>query len=116
MVDVKKIRELYGLTQQDMADKCGVSSRTIQNWEMGKKIPESAMKLLQTFVAEHESISPAIQANSADSPVEIRSGTSETEKFISALERQQELMFRQLDIIERRDEQIDRLIKLLEDR
>lgn len=32
-MDVKKLREQMGLTQQELADRAGVTLRTIQNWE-----------------------------------------------------------------------------------
>lgn len=56
-MDVKKLRGIKGLTQQDLADKCGVSLRTVQNWEAGKKIPDSVILLLQMLESKDESIS-----------------------------------------------------------
>lgn len=34
--EVKKVREVKGLTQKEFADMCGVTQRTVQNWEATK--------------------------------------------------------------------------------
>ena len=41
LCDVKAIREKLGISQEEFAKRLGVSSRTVQNWEFGKKIPDS---------------------------------------------------------------------------
>lgn len=117
MFDVKKLREENGLTQRELAEKCGVTLRTVQNWERGKTIPDSALKLLQAIGDNNEMVSSFASDNSVS--VAAGSGSnvnfaSETERFISALEKQQDLMSRQLDALDKRDEQIDRLLSLLE--
>lgn len=117
MLDVKKFREAHGLTQQDLADRCGVSLRTVQNWEKGRNIPESSLKLLQSLGAAGESISSYAKENSVSVAAGVGSNVSvgtETERFISTIERQQDIMSRQLDALAKRDAQIDRLISLLE--
>lgn len=117
MIDIKKLREAHGLTQQDLAEKCGVTLRTVQNWEKGKTIPESALRLLQTIGNEGENISSFASDNgvsvSAGRGSNVNVGT-ETERFILTIEKQQELMSRHLDAIAKRDEQIDRLLSILE--
>lgn len=45
--EVKKIREELGLSRQNFANKIGVDRRTVANWEQGKLIPESKIKLLK---------------------------------------------------------------------
>ena len=46
--DPRAIRERLGLTQQEFADRLGVSVRTLQNWEQGRRRPSGpAMRLLQ---------------------------------------------------------------------
>lgn len=117
MIDVKKLRESNGLTQQELADKCRVTLRTIQNWENGKTIPESKLLLLESIANQGEVISSFAKDNSvsvsAGHGSKVSVGT-ETERFITTIERQQELMSRQLDALAKRDEQIDRLLSLLE--
>ena len=47
-LEVKRIRESLGLTQQQLAKSCGVSVRSVQNWEAGSvAIPDSKRLLLQ---------------------------------------------------------------------
>lgn len=38
-IDVKERRQKLGLTQQELADKLGVTRMTIYNWEHEKKRP-----------------------------------------------------------------------------
>ena len=58
LIDVKKIRKNRGLTQEALALTCGVSTRTVQNWEKGGVIPEVAKKLLSQMAMKHETDSP----------------------------------------------------------
>jgi transcriptional regulator with XRE-family HTH domain len=51
-IDIFKIREELGLTQQKFADLIGVDRRTVINYEQGSKIPESKTKLLEMLLAE----------------------------------------------------------------
>jgi putative transcriptional regulator len=48
--DVKAIRERLGLTQSSFAALMGVSSRTLQNWEQGRREPEGPAKALLRVV------------------------------------------------------------------
>lgn len=49
MNEVKKLRQTHGWTQLELAEKCGVTLRTIQNWEAGKPMSNSQMKLLHSI-------------------------------------------------------------------
>lgn len=53
-LDVKKIRKNLGITQEELGDMLGVSSRTIINYEQGGVIPKSKMKLLQVIARKNE--------------------------------------------------------------
>ena len=49
-VDIKKIRNKVHATQEEMAHMIGVSVRTLQNWEQGRRKPRGpARALLQVF-------------------------------------------------------------------
>ena len=50
--DFLSIRQKLGLTQKELAEKIGVSLRTISNYEAGGVIPESKMKLLKSLTIE----------------------------------------------------------------
>lgn len=124
MIDIRKLRERRGLTQQELADRCGVTLRTVQNWEGGKHIPDSTLIILELLGITEDSMKNisssakdnAVSVSAAEgSQVSVESPTkTETEKFISMLQKQQELIIEQSRSMAKRDEQIDRLISLLE--
>lgn len=48
--DIKKIRRMALLTQEDFAKKLGVSYATINRWETGKAMPNlKTMKLIDEY-------------------------------------------------------------------
>jgi len=126
-MDVKKIREKMGVTQLQLAGMCGVTLRTVQNWETGKPLPERAQKLLEAIASSNETIS---SGSAAQNGVSVAAGTGsqvtlnpDTQQFFSTLERQQDIMSRQLEelaemrrLTQKKDEQIDMLLKLIQAR
>ena len=53
-MDVKELRAELGLTQSELAYKCGVTIRTVQNWESGGVIPQATLKFLDILKNNHE--------------------------------------------------------------
>lgn len=111
MVDVKKLREKLGMSKRDFAERVGVSVRSVEMWEKGDSTPSgSALLLLQMLEVGSEKISATAKDNAvsvaAGKGSNVKVGT-ETERFISVVESQ-------LEMIKKRDEQIDRLLTLLE--
>lgn len=51
--DIKQIRADYQLSQNEFAALLGVSVRTLQNWEQGRRTPEGAAKVLLQVAAKH---------------------------------------------------------------
>lgn len=49
-------RAKTGLSQQDFADLLGVSARTLQDWEQGRREPTGAAKTLLRVAATHPTI------------------------------------------------------------
>ena len=49
--DIKNIRATLNISQESLADKIGVSTRTIQNWESGKVIPKSKHAILRKIIS-----------------------------------------------------------------
>jgi len=49
-VDVKELRERIGLTQNEFSGMIGVSIKTLQNWEQGRREPEGPAKALLRVV------------------------------------------------------------------
>lgn len=55
LIKIEKIREKLHLTQEGLAEKLGVSVRTIQNWEAGKVIPKTKHAILHTLLEGSDS-------------------------------------------------------------
>lgn len=51
--DVAAIREEYGLSQAKFAAILGISVRTLQNWEQGRRQPQGPAKVLLRVAARH---------------------------------------------------------------
>lgn len=58
--DIKKFREANNLTQKQLSDICGVTLRTVQNWEAGRNIPNNIQRLLKSIAPQGEIISSSI--------------------------------------------------------
>lgn len=58
LADIKKIREFNNLTQKQLSELCGVTLRTVQNWEAGRAIPEAITKLLKSLADSGAIASP----------------------------------------------------------
>ena len=63
--DVKGIRERFELSQSEFAALLGVSIKTLQNWEQGRRTPHGAARVLLQVAARHpqavwEVVEPAI--------------------------------------------------------
>jgi putative transcriptional regulator len=54
--DVKKIREQYQLSQSEFAALLGVSIKTLQNWEQGRRSPHGAARVLLHVAARHPTV------------------------------------------------------------
>lgn len=51
--DVAAIRKEYGLSQGQFASLLGISVRTLQNWEQGRRTPQGPAKVLLRVAARH---------------------------------------------------------------
>ena len=51
--DVKEIRDQLELTQQQFAALMGISVRTLQNWEQGRRNPEGPARVLLLVASKH---------------------------------------------------------------
>ena len=51
--DVKQIRERYNLSQREFAALLGISIKTLQNWEQGRRTPDGAARILLQVAAKH---------------------------------------------------------------
>ncbi len=50
---VKHIRERYQLSQSEFATLLGISVKTLQNWEQGRRTPRGAARILLQVAAKH---------------------------------------------------------------
>jgi putative transcriptional regulator len=59
--DIKALREKAGVSQRTFAAMLGVSHRTLQDWEQGRRIPTGpAMNLLRLYDAMPEAITKVL--------------------------------------------------------
>lgn len=62
-LDIKKIREALGVSQEQLAEMVGVHPRTIQNWESGTTIPRSKHAILRDLTLKHQRYAGGEQTN-----------------------------------------------------
>jgi putative transcriptional regulator len=63
VLDVKSIREQFGLSQAQLAAFLNVSKRTLENWEQKRRGPTGpAQTLLRIMVREPQAIKRALRA------------------------------------------------------
>lgn len=125
-IDVKKLREDLQITQKELAERCNVTLRTVQYWEMGMHLTPKAIKSLQK--AATMGVGLLVNSEAYNNGVSVASGNgsnitltnSNTERFFATLEKQQELMAKQLEELtqarilqQKKDYQIDTLLRLL---
>ena len=61
--DVKAIRETLKLTQEQFAAMIGISMRTLQNWEQGRRSPEGPARVLLMVAARNpQAVLDTVQA------------------------------------------------------
>jgi len=51
--EVREIREQYALSQQDFARLFGISVRTLQQWEQGRRFPQGPAKILLSVISKN---------------------------------------------------------------
>ena len=51
--NVKRIRSGYQLSQREFAALLGISTRTLQNWEQGRRRPEGTARVLLQVAEKH---------------------------------------------------------------
>lgn len=65
--DIKAIRENMKLTQHQFASLLGISLRTLQNWEQGRRSPEGpARVLLQVAAKNPQALLDVVHSTAAD--------------------------------------------------
>lgn len=54
MNGIKELRERTGLSQSKFAARYGIPVRTLQGWEIGKRVPDYVIHLLERCIQEDE--------------------------------------------------------------
>lgn len=113
--DIKRLRNLLGCTQEEFAQLLGTTARSVQNWEQGKPITKSKLKIFERLVSKYPDESfTFFRVN--DSPGaglgnEVTGlSSADLNKLIGEMASQRKDFMSQL---KKKDEQIDSLIKLL---
>ena len=108
--DITSLRKSLKMTQNEFAEFCGVTTRTIQKWEAGGTMPTIVCKFLELVKGETNSCFQKIENQIEQSSKTGNSKTgAETERFITVIESQ-------LGMLRKSQEQIDRLITILENK
>lgn len=114
-LEVKRIRESLGLTQQQLAKSCGVSVRSVQNWEAGSvAIPDSKRLLLQSLVRQNGT--PAMVSSPSANAIGQNStavGIGDITQCGDALLRAFDEIAAQRKITEKAQAQIDELLAIV---
>lgn len=116
--EVKRLRDLLDMTQEQFAKKLGVSTRTIQNWENGQKVPQSKFAMLASFAEkfpkESFSFVDAMDSPGAGVGNDVKGISSKNLQLILAqMESQRKDFMNQLS---KKDKQIDELIEILKNK
>ncbi len=62
--DIKALREKAGVSQREFAFIIGVSQRTLQEWEQGRRVPTGpAMNLLRMYEAIPDKVTEVLAAS-----------------------------------------------------
>lgn len=65
-IDVKRIRKKVALSQSEFAEHFGVSVRTVQDWEQGRRVPTGASRAFLIVIdREPEAVHRALRMNRA---------------------------------------------------
>ena len=55
-IDVKFLRERFGLSQREFASVLGISVGTLRNWEQGRRKPQGPAQVLLHIVDKHPEV------------------------------------------------------------
>ena len=110
-LNISEIRRSIGLSQEKFAEILGVHTRTVQNWEKGGKIPKSKYTLLRS-IPELFHTQNVYGDGQTTQTGDIHS--ADCKALMRAMDEITEMRKSFTQALERKDEQISRLIALLE--
>ena len=100
----KEWRERLGLTQLELSKLCGVSIRTVQNWDMGGNVPAASLYKLEAI---ENGGAPSPKPNGSSEAPASQQGLEALTDEIAALRKFFE------EQLTRKDEMIEKLITAL---
>lgn len=98
----KEWRERLGFTQLELSKLCGVSIRTVQNWDMGGNVPAASLYKLEA-IENGGAPSPKANIDTPENPQGLEALTAEIAAMRKVFE----------DQLTRKDEMIEKLITAL---
>jgi putative transcriptional regulator len=72
VVEIPKLRRRYRLTQQEFADRLGISVGTLRNWEQRRRIPDGPAQRLLELIEDRPDVAASILAHPAEPAAEHR--------------------------------------------
>ena len=108
-IDIKRIREKLGISQEALAEMVGVHPRTIQNWESGTKIPNSKHAILRDLILKPQRYAGGEQQNINGDNINGNNVTvhkTDTDKLL-------ELLARKEESLAKAQEHIDKLLEII---
>lgn len=117
--DIKKLREILGLSQQQFAALVGSSIKTISNWETGGKIPAARISQLEALMASASAKPSTIQTATGSHATQISGdnahigGCASLDKAMAEIAAQRRLTEDALARLSKSQAQIDDLITIL---
>jgi DNA-binding transcriptional regulator YiaG len=67
-VDVKGVRDRFGLSQADFALRFGLEVDTVRNWEQGRNTPDQSTRLLLKIIESYPEVVEAVLTNRQRQP------------------------------------------------
>ena len=62
-IDVRKVRQRLGMSQEEFAAQFGISPATLRNWEQGRRLPEGPARVLLNIIErEPAAVQRALQS------------------------------------------------------
>ena len=108
--DIKGLRKEIGLTQKELAEKMGITARSVQMWEAGGTIPESKKKLLESLLHDKGEIISSL-TNGSHSSQAVGDGATATNS--EGVRECLEVIRQQQDSITNLVEMVNRLTKII---
>jgi putative transcriptional regulator len=71
-LDVRRLREEYGLSQPKFAALMGISVGTVRNWEQGRRRPEGSARVLLRVLSKHPNAVLDVVSDLPEEPVTAR--------------------------------------------